>query len=59
MRIAIPYGRSHLTAEIDDSRINAVLSSRLESYVPPKGQRELVEAALQSPIGSKSLEELA
>ena len=58
MRIAIPYGRSHLTAEIDDSRINAVLSSRLESYVPSMGERELVEAALAAPIGSKTLEEL-
>ena len=59
MHISIPYGRGHLRTEIEDSRVNAVLSSRLESYVPPKGQRELVEAALQSPIGSKSLEELA
>ena len=58
MHISIPYGRGHLRTEIEDSRVNAVLSSRLESYVPPKGQRELVEAALQSPIGSKSLEEL-
>jgi len=59
MRISIPYGRTHLTADIPETRIRAVLKSRLESYVPPMGERELVEAALAAPIGSPSLEELA
>ena len=59
MRISIPYGRTHLTADIPETRIRAVLKSRLESYVPPMGERELVEAALAAPMGSPSLEELA
>ena len=59
MEIRIPYGRSHLTAEIADNRINATLCSRLESYIPPMGQRELVEEALKNPIGSETLESLA
>ena len=59
MRISIPYGRTHLTADIPDTKIRAVLRSRLESYMPPMGERELVEAALAAPIGSASLEELA
>ena len=46
MNISIPYGRSHLSAQIPDDRIEAVLCSHLESYVPPLGERELVEAAL-------------
>ena len=58
MEFAIPYGRRHLHLEIEDSRINAVLSSRLESYVPSMGETELVEAALAAPIGSATLEEL-
>ena len=59
MQITIPYGRSHLTGEIDDRRIRGVLCSHLESNVPPMGQRELVEEALGNPIGSDTLENLA
>ena len=58
MNISIPYGRSRVTAEVECSRIKAVLTSRLEHYIPPMGQRELVEEALRAPIGSKPLEEL-
>lgn len=59
MEISIPYGRTRLTAEIADDRLQAVLCSHLESYVPPMGETELVEAALASPIGSEPLEKLA
>ena len=59
MHISIPWGRTHLTAELPDHRVRGVLKSRLEDYVPPMGQRELVEAALASPIGSERLEVLA
>ena len=58
MYISIPYGRTHLTAELPEERVQAVLKSHLESYVPPMGQTELVEAALHSPIGSETLEKL-
>ena len=59
MQISIPYGRTHLTAELPDARVQAVLKSNLESYVPAMGETELVEAALAAPIGSATLEELA
>ncbi|MBO4938569.1 MAG: nickel-dependent lactate racemase [Oscillospiraceae bacterium] len=59
MNISIPYGRTHLSADIPDSRIGAVLRSRLEAYTPALGERELVEAALRAPIGSEPLEKLA
>ena len=59
MEIRIPYGRSHLTAEIPDERLSAILRSRLESYIPAMGERELVEEALKNPIGSEALETLA
>jgi len=58
MLISIPYGRGRLTAEIPETCIQSVLCSRLESYVPALGERELVEAALQNPIGSEKLEKL-
>ena len=59
MHISVPYGRSRLSAEIPDERINAVLCSHLESYTPALGESELVEAALRAPIGSDTLENLA
>ena len=59
MNISIPYGRTRLTAELPDERILAVLCSRLESYVPTAGESRLVEAALENPIGSPTLEELS
>ena len=58
MQILVPYGRTRLTAEVPDSRIRGILCSHLESYTPPMGESELVEAALASPIGSESLEKL-
>ena len=59
MQISIPYGRTRLSAEIADDRLQAVLCSSLESYVPAMGETELVETALSNPIGSASLESLA
>ena len=59
MKISIPYGRTHLQAELSDSRVKAVLATHLESYTPPVGETELVEAALRAPIGSETLEKLA
>ena len=59
MKISIPYGRTHLSAELPDSRVKAVLGTHLESYNPPMGERELVEEALRNPIGSETLETLA
>lgn len=59
MNISIPYGRTRLAAEIPDDAVQAVLCSRLESYTPPAGERQLVLNALGSPIGSETLENLA
>ena len=48
-----------MIAEIPDNRIQAILRSRLESYMPSADEAKLVEAALQKPIGSRPLEEIA
>ena len=58
MHLCVPFGRTKLTALLPEERLQAVLTSRLESYVPPMGETELVEAALAAPIGSATLEEL-
>lgn len=59
MHISIPYGRTHLHAELPENRVNGVLCSRLEAYVPALGETELVEAALRAPIGTDTLEHLS
>ena len=58
MNISIPYGRTRLTVSLTEERLQGVLRSHLEEYTPPMGERELVEAALAAPIGSRKLEEL-
>lgn len=58
MRVSIPYGRTHLRADISDERIRGILRSRLEDYVPPMGEAELVEEALSHPVGSNLWEVL-
>ena len=40
MQISIPYGRTHISAEIPGERIQAVLRSHLESYIPATGESE-------------------
>ena len=53
----IPYGRSFLEAEIPDERIAGLYESRLPS--PSMSEAEYVRNALDAPIGSPRLEELA
>ena len=57
MKISIPYGRTALEAEVDDARLNGIYTSSL----PPPAADEVacVRAALDAPIGSPRLEELA
>ena len=57
MKISIPYARTAMEAEVDDARLNGVYTSSL----PPAAADEsaCVRAALDAPIGSPRLEELA
>lgn len=57
--IRLPYGKTFQKAEIDDKRIQGVLVSKLEELVREKSEEELVQEALDNPIGTKRLEELA
>ena len=62
MGIHLPYHKSHLTLSMSRNQIKAVLSSRLnELPAPPDrvAEEAIVQEALDSPIGSPGLEELA
>lgn len=57
--IKLPYGKEHLNVEIPDERINAILVSELHNYKPKLSQTELVQLALENPIGTPRLKEMA
>lgn len=55
----IPYARSYMQITIDKDRINGVLNSRTHDYRPVLSQQEIVQKALENPIASERLSELA
>ncbi len=55
----IPYGRDHLVASIPDSKLEGVLESKAHHYHPEAGEQELVLKALENPIASPKLRDLA
>ena len=58
-RLEFPYGKTKLTCNIEDKHLAGVLTSAIHDYIPTASETELVEQALQNPIGSPSLAELA
>ncbi|MGV0167014.1 nickel-dependent lactate racemase [Furfurilactobacillus sp. WILCCON 0119] len=57
--IKLPYDRQTITATISDENFAGKLVSAAATYKASKGEAELVEASLDNPIASPSLEELA
>jgi lactate racemase len=57
-KIKIPYHKQMLEIEIDDKNLLGVLESKAAEYKATASQEELVEMALDNPIGSEKLEDL-
>ncbi|MBQ6712799.1 MAG: nickel-dependent lactate racemase [Selenomonadales bacterium] len=57
--IKVCYSKGHLTAVIPDEKLNAVLESKAHAFKPAAGESELVQQALENPIASPRLCELA
>lgn len=57
--ILFPYGKTKLAYSFEEKELAGVLTTDLERYVPKGTPRELVEKALQNPIGTPPLKELA
>lgn len=57
MHISIPYGHTRLETDIPDSALNGVFTSSLPT--PEMSGTEYVRAALDAPVASPKLEELA
>ena len=59
MKLKLPYGQTFLPLDVPDNRLQGVLTSGLQEYVPAAPPAELVERALAAPIGTPPLRELA
>ena len=57
--ILFSYGKTKLAYTFEEAELAGVLTTELEDYVPKGSPAELVEAALQNPIGALPLKELA
>ncbi len=58
-KIDFPYGRDSISCELSDEQLQGILLSELHGYKPKQSESELVEEALENPIGSLPLAELA
>lgn len=54
-----PYYKGHIDYNIPDELVAGVLVSKVEDYIPEMGEKELVRHALNNPINSQPLSELA
>lgn len=55
----LPYGKEKLAVQIEEEHFAGVLLSELHSYKAPKSGAELVQEALEHPIGSPRLCDMA
>lgn len=58
MKTKIPYHKTHIPIEIPDENFVCSLVAHSENFKMTGTEQEIVERALDNPIGSKSLEEL-
>ncbi len=56
--IDIPYSNKTIKIAIEDKNLKGILESKANNYMASISQDEIVNKALDNPVGSKSLEEL-
>ncbi|AFA47666.1 nickel-dependent lactate racemase [Acetobacterium woodii] len=59
MQISLPYGKEKQLLDVTEALVKGVLQSQIEDYHPEKSQTELVDEAIQNPIESPKLSQLA
>ena len=57
--VEFPYGKEKISYDFSGENFNGVLVSKLHEYAPKASGIPLVKAAMESPIGSPKLSELA
>ncbi len=58
-KISFPYGKTKLSYNFKDEELSGVLLSSIEDYNPELSEYELVKQAIENPVGSPRLSELA
>jgi len=58
-KIAFPYGKGSLEYNFDEKELAGVLTSSIEEYTPEYGSAQLVKRAMENPVGSQRLKDLA
>lgn len=59
MKFLLPYGKEKLSLQIEEDHLAGVLLSELHDFKPSKSGSELVQEALENPIGSPRLCEMS
>ena len=57
--VSFPYGKEQITYDFEKENFGGVLVSKLHEYKPEKTGIDLIRSAMENPIGSKKLSELA
>ena len=57
--IKIPYYTSTMELHVEEENLKAVMYAKADDYQPGKTETEVIEEALEHPIGTKKLSELA
>ncbi len=57
--ITLPYGRTSMEFDISNDRLEGILEAHSHHYQPKNGEAELVREALENPIASSKLRDLA
>ena len=58
-KINFPYGKGSMEYAFDESELSGVLTSSIEEYTPEADEEELVKTALEEPVNSPKLSQLA
>lgn len=57
--IQIPYYTSSLPLHVEESNLEAVITAKMHEFQPGKSERALIREALEHPVGTPRLRELA
>ncbi len=57
--VLFPYGKEKIRYDFKEEELAAVMTSSIEEYTPKADEHELVKKALENPVGSERLCELA
>ncbi|MBR6239237.1 MAG: nickel-dependent lactate racemase [Clostridia bacterium] len=55
----LPFGRLGMNTTIEDERLNAVLESNIDRYIPKTAPKDIIKSSLSSPIGTSRLSYLS